>query len=242
MSDVIFQPVGPGVWEHTQMISFFGCSVPHRMTIVRLRDGGLLLHSPTRCDRATVQALQALGEIRHIVAPNGMHDLFLQDYRETFPNAHLWIPPGVDKYFAQLRDVTHLPYNDDDLPWRGELSHVVVEGIPRLNECVFYHAPSRSLLLADLLFNIEARHPRAIRIAARLGGFYRKAAMPLDIKWFLVKDRNALGRSIQQILSFPFENIIVGHGANVMGSGLDAFQTAFGWLLGSSRRPGDPAR
>jgi len=55
--------------------------------------------------------------------------------------------------------------------------------------------------------------------------------VPLDIKWFLVKDKGAFRRSIAGLLSLPFENVIVGHGANVIGGGSIAFQEAFAWLL-----------
>ena len=230
VAEISFQPLGPGIWDHAELVSFCGVSLPHRMTIIRLRDGSLLLHSPTRCDRATKEALSRLGEVAHIVAPNGMHDLFLENYRTEFPKARLWIPAGVDKYFAKIPDAEHLPESDEDVPWRRDLSYVTVQGIPRLNECAFFHPASGSLILADLLFNIERHNSAFIKMAARLGGFYRKLAMPSDIKWFLIRDKEAFRRSIQNVLSFPFANVVIGHGGNVIGGGREAFGRAFAWL------------
>jgi hypothetical protein len=230
MVGLTFQPLGADIWEHSELISFCGASLPHRMTVIRLRDGSLLVHSPTRCDEATRHALRSLGEVAHVVAPNGMHDLFLKDYLAEFPKASLWIPPGWDKYFALLSRAEHLREDDQNVPWRQDLSCVIVQGVPRLNECAFYHAASKSLILADLLFNIQKHDPALIRIAARLGRFYRKLSMPPDIKWFLMRDKDAFRNSIHTLRSLPFENVIVGHGANVIGGGSPAFARAFAWL------------
>src|SRR5688572_21313555 len=116
-----FNALGEEIWDHCQFVSFFGVSLPHRMTIIRLRDGALLIHSPTRCDTPTKEALNNLGQVAHIVAPNGMHDLFLQEYAAEFPKAVLWIPPGVDRYFRHLPRAEHLPASDRS-PWGDDLS------------------------------------------------------------------------------------------------------------------------
>src|SRR5687768_16673733 len=56
----------------------------------------------------------------------------------------------------------------------------------------FFHTTSKSLIVADLLFNIDGNARFATRVAARLGGFYRRLAMPLDMKLWYVRDREAL--------------------------------------------------
>jgi hypothetical protein len=47
--------------------------LPVRMTIIRLADGGLLLHSPTRFDFDLARELEKIGPIRYLVAPNSAH-------------------------------------------------------------------------------------------------------------------------------------------------------------------------
>jgi uncharacterized protein DUF4336 len=230
MSGVTFRRLGEGIWDHCRLISFYGAAIPHRMTIIRLRDNTLLLHSPTHCDEPTKRALNELGRVAHIAAPNAMHDLFLQDYAAAFPQARIWIPPGTRKYFSHVPLAEQLPLNGPAVPWHEDLSFILLEGIPRLNECVFYHPQSSSLIFADLFFNIGNDSPMLIRIAARLGRFYRRLATPPDIRWFLVRDRVALRRSIQKLRALPFENIIIGHGSNIIGSGSDAFDRAIAWL------------
>src|SRR5258708_12228705 len=66
-----------------------------RMTVIRLANGGLFLHSPTKLDDETRQALDALGEVRAVVAPSRAHHLFVGDYVKTWPAAKLYGPPGL---------------------------------------------------------------------------------------------------------------------------------------------------
>ena len=223
-----FHSPGEGIWEHSQYVTFWGASLPHRMTIVRLDEDCLLVHSPTRCDAETKRALNDLGQVAHVVAPNGMHDLFLREYAAEFPRAQFWIPPGVDRYFPGLK-AEHLPGNSQQA-WDDKLECVMVEGMPRLNECVFYHARSKSLIVADLFFNIPEDSPALIKLAARIGGFYKRLATPTDIRWFLVRNKDAFRKSMEKLRSFPFENIIVGHGTNVIGGGRIAFDRAVAWI------------
>ena len=199
------------------------------MTVVRISDGSLLVHSPTQCDRRMRAALAELGPVAHIVAPNGMHDLFLEDYAAAFPQARIWIPPGLSPYFSKISQASELPADITRAPWFADLTCVLVQGIPRLNEAVFFHPRSRSLIVADLFFNVGPECSIPLRIAARLGGFYRKLATPVDIRWFLVRNKEKFRKSMQEIRRLPFQNIMVGHGNNVMGAGQKAFERATAW-------------
>ncbi|MCI0541439.1 MAG: DUF4336 domain-containing protein [Verrucomicrobiales bacterium] len=200
------------------------------MTVIHLTVGNLLLHSPTRCDEATIDALARLGTVTEIVAPNGFHDLFLEEWLSAFPEARLWIPPRMAHRFPVTPRIRVLSGTFQDAPWRNEFACVPVDGMPRLNEFVFYHQATKSLVVADLLFNIEANANLATRATAWLGGFYRRLAVPRDIRLWHVRDRAALKQSIRRIMDFPFENVVIGHGANVLGNGRVEFERALRWL------------
>src|SRR3954470_1958886 len=58
------KPIADGVWVvDSGPMEVFGIPLPIRMTVLRLADGGLWLHSPTRLTPALAAALQALGPI-----------------------------------------------------------------------------------------------------------------------------------------------------------------------------------
>ena len=64
------KPVAPDVWiVDSGPVNAMGLKLPIRMTIVRLKNGDVLLHSPTRHTPALAEAIKGIGPVRHIVAP-----------------------------------------------------------------------------------------------------------------------------------------------------------------------------
>ena len=78
-------------------LPFVRAEIGTRMTCIRLADGCLLLHSPVKLDAALRRWLNALGEIRAIVAPNKLHHLYLTEYVTSYPNARIYAAPGLSK-------------------------------------------------------------------------------------------------------------------------------------------------
>jgi hypothetical protein len=116
--------------------------------------------------------------------------------------------------------------------WGSEIDQVHVQGIGLfLDEIVFYHRHSRSLIVADLLFNLSEKDAWITRVlgslvigpypGCRFARLYRPA----------VYDRRRMCASIERILDWDFDQIVVGHGAVVKNKGKEIFCAAFQWLL-----------
>lgn len=91
---VSLQRFGESLWiAEGERIRMLGIPFGTRMTIVRLADGGMWLHSPIAARDELVAAVEALGPIRHIVAPNKFHHLFVGEWLERFPYATSWSGP-----------------------------------------------------------------------------------------------------------------------------------------------------
>ena len=58
-----------GLWVEDRPLRLLGIEVGARMTVVRLEDGGLFLHSPVALDADLRSDLDALGPVRCVVAP-----------------------------------------------------------------------------------------------------------------------------------------------------------------------------
>ena len=113
-----------------------------------------MLHSPVKLDAALRQSLDALGEIKAIVAPNRLHHLFLAEYITSYPQARVYTAPSLRKKRPDLRITSELgdePQNE----WRGEIEQHLFRGAPPLNEVVFFHPATRTLVLTDLAFNVS---------------------------------------------------------------------------------------
>lgn len=115
--------------------------------------------------------------------------------------------------------------------WAGDLEQHQVEGIGLfLDEVVFYHRFSRSVIVADLLFNISQNDARVTRALARaVIGPYPGCRVARLYRPFIL-NRSRFRASIERIFEWDFNQIVVGHGDVVQAGGKDVFRDAFRWL------------
>lgn len=200
-----------------------------RMSVVRLADRGLLLHSLVEIDAETRAALEALGPVHHLVAGNQLHHRYLASAAKAFPQAELWGPPGLAEKRKDLRFEGVL---GDEAPaaWGTDLDQLAVRGIPRMNEVAFLHRASRTLLVTDLCFNVRHSDQLGTRLFMRVNGAYGRFG-PTRLLRSLVRDRPALRASVEKILAWDFDRVVVTHGEVLERGGRDALRAGFKWLL-----------
>ena len=144
------------LWIAERRQSFYGLEVGTRMTVMRLADGRLLLHSPVALTPDLRRELDALGRVCFVVAPNRVHHLYAGKVAEAYPGAQLWVAPGLERKRPDLVYVAVLG-DEAPAPWKGEVDQVFFRGRPYENEVVFFHRASRTLILCDLAFNFGPR-------------------------------------------------------------------------------------
>jgi hypothetical protein len=106
----------------------------------------------------------------------------------------------------------------------------VLEGVPTFNEVAFLHRRSRTLILTDHLFNLDDSHPASVRAVGSMLGVRRAPGFPLDARLFFVRDREALARSIAEVLAWDFDRIVVTHGRIVETGGREVLRDAYRFL------------
>lgn len=231
------KPVAEGLWiVDSGPLRVLGLPLPVRMTVLRLRDGGLWLHSPTRHTAALQRALQEIGPIRHLVAPNVAHWSFLQAWQRHCPEARIWAAPELRRRRAVRKSRLRL---DHDLagapppPWAGEIEQRVVPGAGGFREVAFFHQPSRSLLLTDLVQKLEpGKLPPLVRPLARLAGVTApEGGTPAHLRALLRLRRREAAEAARQVLAWQPERVIFAHGAWFERDGTAALQRALSWLL-----------
>lgn len=121
-----------------------------RMTVVQLESGGLWLHSPVRPTPDRRLAVDRLGPVEHLVAPNKIHSLGIEPWQASYPSAKVWASPGFNKRHPGIA-VNALLTNDAEAPWRGEIDHCVIDGHAILDEVAFLHKPSKTLIVTDFI-------------------------------------------------------------------------------------------
>jgi hypothetical protein len=217
------------LWVVERPLRFYGLSLGTRMTVVRLRDGSLLLHSPVALDEPLQAALLDLGTPRFAIAPNRFHHLFVGDHQRAFSQVRLYAAPGLPE---KRRDLSFDAVLSDVPPpeWAGQLDQALVEGLPSMNEVAFCHRASRTLLVCDLAFNLGPTAPFATRLALRLIGGYGRLG-PTRVEKLLVRDRGKARASLERILGWDFDRVVVAHGTVLETGGREALRAGYRWLL-----------
>jgi hypothetical protein len=207
--------IDENIWEATAPLKLPGLRMDHRMTVVRLHSGELVIHSPLEYSSILHRAILEVGSPKWFVAPSRFHDLYWPQWFGGFPRAQFIAAPGIRE------DLPELPFSDvlgeTANFWDGELLPLAIRGMPRVNEFALLHPASRSLIVADLMFNIDPAAQNAFgRLFLRLNGIYRKPGISRIIR-ACIKDKTAFCDSLQEILSHNFDRTIIGHGPNLGG-------------------------
>lgn len=234
------KPFGDEIWiVDGPHISFYGLPFPTRMTLVRLDDGTLFVHSPIALDDGMLREIDALGLVRHLVAPNWIHYAYLPQWQRTYPDAILHAAPGVEararKYRVKLRIDAPLT---DEAPsaWAGQIEQIIAEGGKIHREVVFFHRKSQTLILTDLIENFELKKcPLWTRPILRLIGSYDPdGKAPVDMRMMFRFGHGGRGRSmlraaVDRMIAWGPERIIVAHGRCYEENGVAELRRAFRW-------------
>lgn len=187
-----------------------------RMTVVRLSNGDLFLHSPTKFDRGLARELGRLGTVRHLVSPNQFHYAHIGEWLEAFPQAVAWASPGVRKR-SRARHV-EIPFARDlqaEPPgeWRDELDQVLFPG-GYFKEYVFFHRASATLIVTDAIINIELdKVDEPWRSFTRMSGMYHpRGNVFFGMRVPLMLQREKAAAAIARIHAWRPRRILLSHG------------------------------
>jgi hypothetical protein len=225
------QPFGPGLWTAGGSITeVAGFRYPTLTAIIRLADGGLFVWSPIQLTPALRAEVDALGEVRHLVAPNSLHHLFLPDWKQAYPGATLYAAPGLR---ARRPDIAFDADLDATPPaaWAGQIDQVPVLGNRITTEVVFFHRASGAAIFTDLIQHFAPGWFSGWRaIVARLD--LMVAPEPSVPRKFRVAftDRPAARASLAAIRAWPVNKVLMAHGTPIEHDAAAFLGRAFSWL------------
>ena len=225
----MIRTLAPDLWTVDQPLRFLGLELGTRMTVIRLPGSQLLLHSPISRSQEVAQHIERLGSPAFLIAPNRFHHLYVSEWQEAYPSARLYVAPGLEQKRPDLA-VTGVLGESAVPPWSEVLEHVLVAGFPFVNEVVFFHKPSQTLIASDLAFNIDAGSPALTRLAFRLMHAYGRLSSTV-LERAMIRDRAAFRASLTRILHWPISRVIVAHGSVIEHDGHTALAHAYAWVL-----------
>lgn len=226
-ADEALTKLAPDVWVATRPLAMWIGDIGCRMTVLRLASGELLLHSPVPLDAPTREAVDRLGRVRWILGPSKVHHFHLGVWASAYPDALLCGVPGLAEKRRDLPFGCVLDARTASELWRDEIRAVPFEGAPLMNEIVLFHPASRTLVLTDLAFNVGTRNEA--RLFHRLVGAHRGFG-PHRIARSAIRDKAAARRSLDAILSWDFDRVVVSHGDVLESGGHAAVERTFSFL------------
>jgi hypothetical protein len=203
-----------------------------RMTVVRLLNGDLFLHSPTRFDRKLADELQRLGTVRYLVSPNQFHYAHIGEWSKAFPDAIAWASPRVrERARARHLDIRFqrdLSPNPPD-EWRRELDQTLFPG-GYFKEFIFFHKESESLIVTDAIINIELdKMDEPWRTLTRVSGmYYPRGQVFFGMRLPLLLQRRKANAAIGKIRAWRPRRILLSHGRSFHADADEAIHRIFG--------------
>lgn len=231
------KPVAENIWiVDGEAISFYGLPYSTRMTVVRLSNDDLLLHSPIALNDDLKRQIDGLGRVRHLVSPNWIHYAFIPEWVEAYTETISWASPKVRERSKKFgvpvvfdRDLGDI----SEVEWSDELEQMIVRGNKYHEEVVFFHRSSKTLILTDLIENFEACNiPLWFRPLARLAGILDPdGKAPVDMRLGFLKGKRELRKAVQRMIEWAPDRVILSHGRWYTEKGAEELWRAFRWVL-----------
>jgi hypothetical protein len=211
----------------------FGVIFPTRMVVARLSDGSLWVNSPVSVTSDTLKRVTALGPVRYLIAATPRHVWRLAEWHSLFPTAELWVAkPSLFTLKKESLEFTGILTDATPQAWAEDLEQVPFRGNPLIEEVIFLHRKSRTVILDDLIQNHQPLkgHPLRNAFFKLAGVAYPNGGVPLDGRLSFIH-RDLARRSLEKVLSWDFDKLIIAHGACIKKNAKAFVERAFQWLM-----------
>jgi hypothetical protein len=207
---------------------------PTRMTVVRLSSGDLFVHSPTPLGPELRQELCRIGTPRWIIGPNRLHYWWIPEWRAAFPSAQVYLAPRIKEQAAGRIDFAALSLDaESGFPWDHEIGTLPIAG-NFMTEVEFFHRPSRTMILTDLIENFEPHKMQSLitRWLIRLGAVQDPDGQtPRDMRLSFARQKDEVRAAIEKMIAWEPERIILAHGRWYERNGTAELRRALRWIL-----------
>ncbi|ATC65249.1 hypothetical protein CMV30_15525 [Nibricoccus aquaticus] len=218
--------IADDVWTDHEPMRFAGLPLGRRVTAIRTQADEVVVFSPLSWSHARQAELEALGKVSLMVVPSRWHDRYFDQYMDKLPGCRFAGSAGVR---ANHESWNLVPLESCAETLR-EFEWYTLPGMPSVEETVFFHRPSRTLVLADVLFNLGLGETMTTRLLFRLAGIGPSPG-PSRLEKFLIRDRRAFAEGWRRVLAWDVARIAVGHGQVIDREAKRVLREAYAYLL-----------
>ena len=221
--------LGGDIFLQQHPLNLLGCRMGRAVTIIRLTSGKLLIHSTAGFSVQDLDDIRDLGEPGWLLEATNFHDTLASQGRAALADIPYLVPPG----FKNAEALGARPISSAADQWAGEIEVIELGGMPALREQVLFHRPSKTLIVADLIFNLALSAGAWTRIFLRATAGLKHFPGTSRLFRFCIKDRAAFSESIGRIIHLDFERVIVAHGEPIVTNAKQRFLAAIEWATES---------
>ena len=221
-----------GIWTlEGDKVHMFTVPFETRAIIIRLNQNKNAMISPVKVNPLRIKEVQSLGSISYLIAPNNFHHLYLNDWKKIYPEATIWGPARLHKKRKDVEFVEGICPESDQI-WNEKMAIEVFKGSNFLDEIIFLHIPSKTLIVTDVIQNHSpSKNNLFWKVIKRFAGILApNGGIPKDLK-LTIRNKALAKKSIEKILTWDFNRIILGHGQCIEKGGKEYFKNAFNWLI-----------
>jgi hypothetical protein len=201
------------------------------MFVIRHGDDQISIRSVCPFDQRLADEVSSLGTVTSIIAASLQHWLFVPQWKAAFPQATVYVTPAAfgEDLRVKLGDlgdeaVELCDVVDGAAPQIStDVEQLLFRGAPlNANETIFFHKPSRSLLVDDAFYGGYSSCCHTSWFArtwfkATKNGSFRSAELPIyrTSRVHTHGDVAALASDLEQVASWDIQQVLYTHGASV---------------------------
>lgn len=234
----MLKEIDKNIWVAEQPLKYFGLSVGTKMTVIRLKNGKLVVISPIQLDESLINQLKEIGDVAYIIAPNIYHYLFTSEFKALYPKANLLAAPGLETKRPEVPIESTIREGENLFP--DEIEYLLFDGFKTfafdhtlMNEFVFFHPESSSLILTDTAFHFDETFPILTQLTSRIIGGYKKLS-PSILEKLATQEKEKVKQAVKKVLLWNFKRVIMAHGSIVENDPKSKFREGYEWFLNTS--------
>ena len=226
----MLQGFGRDIWlaNGPEVTALAGFHYPTRMVVVRLAAGDLWVWSPVPLTRELRGAVDAIGPVRHLVAPNALHHLALPAWIAAYPEAQVH---GLSGLAQKRRDIVFHQTLGPTAPaaWAAQVDQVIFPNRIAA-EAVFFHRPSATVLFTDLLQQMPPGWFTGWRALVAKLDLMTSPEPAVPRKFRLATPRRPARAAFETLRAWPVRQVVMAHGTPVTADARAYLKRAFDWL------------
>ncbi|KIY45091.1 hypothetical protein FISHEDRAFT_67180 [Fistulina hepatica ATCC 64428] len=232
MSDLVIRQVCPDVYTFSRPFTRMGfVPMGGRSTAVKLQNGGVWVLASTPLSPETKATIDGMGPVKFIVSADSVHHLFLSDYKNAYPDAKLIAPQAaLDRHEDKQLKADGVWGRDHPDTKYGFEDEVCYFSAFRNRDVAFCHKASRTLIEADLLFNLPPNEQYSKVPKPRTfltGNMSPNTWLHAKFGWLMGEDKEVMRNDVKKVTSWNFDRIIPCHGDVIETGGKEAWKAAY---------------